>query len=69
MCRVNALYTLGCLRSGEELAYLLCLLANVLRILTLTLPGQSAGVSGSLDSYCRLKPLCSGMREVVPART
>ena len=29
----------------------------------------SAGVSGSLDSYCSLKPLCSGMGEVVPART
>ena len=37
--------------------------------LTLTLPGPSAGVSGSLDSYCSLKPLCSGMREVVLART
>ena len=37
--------------------------------LTLTLPGSSAGVSGSLDSYCSLKPLCSGMVEVVPART
>ena len=37
--------------------------------LTLTLPGPSAGVSGSLDSYCSLKPLCSGMMEVVPART
>ena len=36
--------------------------------LTLTLPGPSAGVSGSLDSYCSLKPLCSGMGEV-PART
>ena len=23
---------------------------------------------GSLDSYCSLKPLCSGMGEVVPAR-
>ena len=34
--------------------------------LTLTLPGPSAGVSGSLDSYCSLKPLCSGMGEVVP---
>ena len=33
--------------------------------LTLTLPGLSAGVSGSLDSYCSLKPLCSGMGEVV----
>ena len=38
-------------------------------MLTLTLPGPSAGVSGSLDSYCSLKPLCSGMGEVVPART
>ena len=38
-------------------------------ILTLTLPGPSAGVSGSLDSYCSLKPLCSGMGGVVPART
>ena len=37
--------------------------------LTLTLPGPSAGVSGSLDSYCSLKPLCSDMGEVVPART
>ena len=37
--------------------------------LTLTLPGPSAGVSGSLDSYCSLKPLCSGMGEAVPART
>ena len=37
--------------------------------LTLTLPGPSAGVSGSLDSYCSLKPLCSGMGEVVLART
>ena len=35
----------------------------------LTLPGPSAGVSGSLDSYCSLKPLCSGMGEVEPART
>ena len=38
-------------------------------LLTLTLPGPSAGVSGSLDSYCSLKALCSGMGEVVPART
>ena len=38
-------------------------------LLTLTLPGLSAGVSGSLDSYCSLKPLCSGIGEVVPART
>ena len=38
-------------------------------ILTLTLPGPSDGVSGSLDSYCSLKPLCSGMGEVVLART
>ena len=37
--------------------------------LTLTLPGPSAGVSGSLDNYCSLKPLCSGMGEVVPPRT
>ena len=37
--------------------------------LTLTQPGPSAGVSGSLDSHCSLKPLCSGMGEVVPART
>ena len=36
--------------------------------LTLTLPGPSAGVSGSLDSYCSLKPLCSGMGEVGSAR-
>ena len=37
--------------------------------LTLRLPGPSAGLSGSLDSYCSLKPLCSGMGEVVPACT
>ena len=37
--------------------------------LTLTLPGLSAGMSGSLDSYCSLKPLCLGMGEVVLART
>ena len=37
--------------------------------LTLTLPGPSTGVSGSLDNYCSIKPLCSGTREVVPART
>ena len=36
--------------------------------LTLTLPGPSADVSGSLDSYCSLKPLCSGMGEVGSAR-
>ena len=40
-----------------------------LLLLTLTLPDPSAGVSGSLDSYCSLKPLCSGMGEVVLART
>ena len=38
-------------------------------VITLTLPGPSAGASGSLDSYCSLKPLCSGMGEVVLART
>ena len=42
---------------------------NYMAWLTLTLPGPSAGVSGSLDSYCSLKPLCSGMGEVVPACT
>ena len=44
-------------------------LFNYVTIKTLTLPGPYAGVSGSLDSYCSLKPLCSGMGEVVPART
>ena len=29
-------------------------------VLTLTLPGPSAGVSGSLDSYCSLKTLMLG---------
>ena len=42
---------------------------DIVNVLTLTLSGPSAGVSGSLDSYCSLKPLCSGMGEVVPART
>ena len=37
--------------------------------LTLKLPGPSAGVGGSLTGYYSLKPLCSGMREIVPART
>ena len=37
--------------------------------LTLKVPGPSAGMGESLDSYCSLKPLCSGMGEVVPART
>ena len=36
--------------------------------LTLKLPGPAAGVDGS-DSYYSLKPLWSGMGEVVPART
>ena len=44
-------------------------ITSTLLFLTLTLPGPSAGVSGSLDSYCSLKPLCSGMGEVVPAHT
>ena len=47
-----------------------CKVASLAAVhLTLTLPSPSAGVSGSLDSYCSLKPLCSGMGEVVPART
>ena len=41
----------------------------MLSTISLTLPGPSAGMSGSLDSYCSLKSLCSGMGEVVPART
>ena len=36
---------------------------------TLKVPGPSAGMGGSLDSYCSLKPLCSGMGEIVPSRT
>ena len=44
-------------------------LSIALSYLTLRLPGPSAGVSGSLDSYCSLKSLGSGMGEVVPART
>ena len=54
-------------RTTQLIAYILILSFKF--DLTLTLPGQSAGVSGSLDSYCSLKPLCSGMGEVVPART
>ena len=46
-----------------------CVHKELEHLLTLTLPGPSAGVSGSLDSYCSLKALCSGMGEVVPART
>ena len=49
--------------------YIAYITGAVERRLTLTLWGPSAGVSGSLDSYCSLKPLCSGMGEVVPART
>ena len=37
--------------------------------LTLTLPGPAAGVGGSLTVYCSIKPVCSGLGEVVPART
>ena len=60
--------------TGYFVVYLLAILSPWLRMfcasyLTLTLPGPSAGVSGSLDSYCSLKPLCSGMGEVVPACT
>ena len=46
-----------------------CLAMKDEGVITLTLPGPTAGVSGSLDSYCSLKPLCSGMGEVVPVRT
>ena len=53
---------------GENINKLM-LKDRIVTALTLTLPGPSAGVSGSLDSYCSLKPLCSGMGEVVPART
>ena len=53
-----------------EIMYgLMCQNVQICVGLTLTLPDPSAGVSGSLDSYCSLKPLCSGMGEVVPART
>ena len=52
----------------SNMKHLLCVLVSELD-LTLTLPSPSAGVSGSLDSYCSIKPLCSGMGEVVPART
>ena len=34
-------------------------------LLTLTLPSPYVG----MDGYCSLKPLCSGMGEVAPART
>ena len=54
---------------NEEVCEIRCINAMSKFILTLTLPGPSAGVSGSLDSYSSLKPLCSGMGEVVPART
>ena len=37
--------------------------------LTLKLLGPAAGVSEISDSYCSLKPLWSGLGEVVPART
>ena len=42
---------------------------NEIHVLTLKVPGPSAGMGGSLDSYCSLKPLCLGLGEVVPART
>ena len=57
---INSLGTYSCL---------MVILLSGAWILTLTLPSPSAGVSGSLDSYCSLKPLCSGMVEEVPART
>ena len=37
--------------------------------LTLKLPGPYVGMGGSLTVTVSLKPLCSGMGEVVPART
>ena len=40
----------------KVLTYMLCYRSS----LTLTLPDPSAGVSGSLDSYCRLKTLMLG---------
>ena len=58
ICLITVIWH-GCLADVHAMIY----------ILALTLPGPSAGVSGSLDSYCSLKPLCSGMGEVVPART
>ena len=58
--------TLHCV--SQYYKWTLCQTSDVF-LLTLTLPGPSAGVSGSLDSYCSLKPLCSGMGEVVPAHT
>ena len=52
-------------------ALCICLLKHgyLTAALTLEVPGPSAGMGGSLNSYCSLKPLCSGMGEVVPART
>ena len=41
-------------------AYILCQKHALTQCLTLTLPGPSAGVSGSLDSYCNLKTLMLG---------
>ena len=63
----NILY----LHGSQDMTFSACVVDIRLELvsLTLTLPGPSAGVSGSLDSYCSLKPLCSGMGEVVPART
>ena len=43
--------------------------SEIIIVLTLKLPRPAAGVEGSLDSYYSLKPLWSGMGEVVPART
>ena len=44
-------------------------LYNNHHILTLKLPGPAARMGEYLDTYYSLKPLCSGMGEVVPART
>ena len=54
---------------GSMNAALLNICNEFMFALSLTLPGPSAGVSGSLDNYCSLKPLCSGMGEIVPARS
>ena len=66
-CRV--FHRVGAATTNALSPNVLVFIAGWCSLLTLTLPGPSAGVSGSLDSYCSLKPLCSGMGEVVPART
>ena len=64
-----SLYMYEVISSFKYVYYSDNVICHHILILTLKLLGPAAGVSGSLDSSCSLKPLWSGMWDVVPART